>query len=77
MSAPENRPTIPAKLRLEERVRRSCRLRQFSLRTEEAYWGWVRQFIIYHGKRHPKEMGEPEVRDFDSLAPLAHPFRAS
>jgi integrase len=39
-------------------------LRQFSLRTEEAYWGWVRQFVIYHGKRHPKEMGETEVREF-------------
>jgi len=41
-----------------------CRLRQFSIRTEDAYWGWARQFIIHHGKRHPREMGEAEVRDF-------------
>jgi integron integrase len=62
--SPDNRPTAPAKLRLEDQVRRACRLRHYSLRTEEAYWGWVRQFILYHGKRHPKDMGEPEVRDF-------------
>ncbi len=51
-------------MRLEERLRRACRLRQFSHRTEDAYWMWTRQFILYHHKRHPDDMGEHEVRDF-------------
>lgn len=64
MSAPDDRPTNAPKLRFEDQIRRACRFRQFSIRTEEAYWGWTRQFILYHGKRHPQEMGEAEVRDF-------------
>ncbi|MDQ3309285.1 MAG: phage integrase N-terminal SAM-like domain-containing protein, partial [Gemmatimonadota bacterium] len=35
-----------------------------SLRTEEAYVGWVRRFILFHGKRHPAQMGGAEVRAF-------------
>lgn len=59
-----DRPTNPQPPRFEEQVRRACRLRQFSIRTEEAYWNWTKQFILYHHKRHPKDMGEPEVREF-------------
>jgi integron integrase len=40
------------------------RTRHMSPRTEEAYIGWIRRFIIFHGKRHPVEMGEPEVTGF-------------
>jgi len=40
------------------------RLRHYSLRTEEAYVGWVKRFIKYHAGRHPREMGGPEVRAF-------------
>ncbi|TCO92964.1 integron integrase [Chthoniobacter flavus] len=50
--------------RLEERLREACRLRHYSLRTEEAYWMWVRRFILFHAKRHPKEMGAPEITEF-------------
>ena len=35
-----------------------------ALRTEETYWGWIKRFILYHGKRHPREMGAEEVRDY-------------
>jgi site-specific recombinase XerD len=35
-----------------------------SLRTEEAYLSWVRRFILFHDKRHPKDMGAPEIRSF-------------
>jgi integron integrase len=35
-----------------------------SIRTEEAYMGWVRRFILFHHKRHPKEMGTEEIREF-------------
>ena len=39
-------------------------MRHYSLRTEEAYVGWVKRFIKYHAGRHPREMGGPEVRAF-------------
>jgi len=40
------------------------RMRHYSLRTEEAYVGWVKRFIKYHAGRHPREMSGPEVRAF-------------
>jgi len=50
--------------RLLEQVRIAIRARHYSLRTEEAYVGWVRRFILFHGKRHPTEMGEKEINAF-------------
>jgi integron integrase len=47
-----------------ERVREAIRVRHYSIRTEEAYLFWVRRFILFHGKRHPAEMGEAEVAAF-------------
>ena len=52
------------KLRLREQVHEVVRFKQFSLRTGEAYWNWIRQFILFHGKRHPKEMGKREIEAF-------------
>jgi len=40
------------------------RNRHYSLRTEKTYISWVRQFILYHNKRHPREMGAPEINEF-------------
>jgi integron integrase len=54
----------PQPRKLEDRVRRATRLLHLSHRTEETYWAWCRQFILFHGKRHPQEMGPAEVRDF-------------
>ncbi len=54
-------------------VRQACRLRHFSPRTEEAYAGWIRRFIIFHRKRHPSEMGPADVEGFlSSLATQNH-----
>ncbi len=50
--------------RLLDRVRICLRTKHYSLRTEEAYVGWLRRFILFHGKRHPSEMGEPEINSF-------------
>jgi len=47
-----------------ERVRAAIKCRHYSIRTEQAYIAWVKRFILFHGKRHPKEMGEPEVSEF-------------
>lgn len=40
------------------------RARHYSRRTEEAYIAWIRRFIVFHGKRHPAEMGAPEISRF-------------
>jgi len=50
--------------RLLDQLRDSLRVRHFSLRTEEAYVDWVRRFILFHGKRHPKDMGVAEIQAF-------------
>ena len=50
--------------KLLDRVRAEIRVRHYSLRTEQTYVDWVRRFILFHNKRHPKEMGAGEVRDF-------------
>ena len=51
-------------MRLLEAVRRRMRARHLSRATEEAYVGWIRRFVVHHGRRHPREMGEREVGAF-------------
>jgi len=50
--------------KLLEEVRDLIRTRHYSYRTEEAYLNWIRQYILFHGKRHPAEMGAAEVSQF-------------
>lgn len=50
--------------RLEDQLRGAIRERHYSIRTEEAYVMWYRQFVRFHGLRHPGEMGEGEVTAF-------------
>jgi hypothetical protein len=50
--------------RLLDRVREANRLRHGSRSTEKSYVGWIRRFILFHGKRHPAEMGAREVAQF-------------
>ena len=45
-------------------MRSAIRLRHYSRRTEESYAAWIRRFIVFHGKRHPQEMGAPEIGAF-------------
>src|SRR4249919_884427 len=58
------RMDVTGKPRLLDQVRQAIRLRHYSPRTEEAYVGWVRRFILFHGKRHPNGMGEAEIGAF-------------
>lgn len=53
--------------RLLDRVRDATRVGHLSHRTEQAYIGWIRRFILFHGKKHPAQMGSDAVREF-----LAH-----
>jgi len=50
--------------KLLDRMRAEIRVRHYSVRTEESYVDWARRFILFHKKRHPKDMGAEEVRDF-------------
>lgn len=52
------------KPKLLEVVRERLRAGYYSLRTEEAYLGWIRRFVLFHEKRHPREMGAREVSAF-------------
>ncbi|MGH8604752.1 MAG: integron integrase, partial [Gammaproteobacteria bacterium] len=52
------------KPRLLDEVRHAIRRKHYSLRTEQSYTQWIRRFILYHGKRHPREMGAVEVERF-------------
>ena len=58
---PEPSPQRP---KLLDQVRGAIRARHYSPRTEEAYVGWIEQFIRHHDLRHPGGMGEQEVSDF-------------
>lgn len=59
--------------RLLDQVRAGCRERHYSPRTEHAYIGWIRRFILFHRKRHPRDMGEAEVTAFlSALATTGH-----
>ncbi len=57
-------PQHPKPVRLLDRVRDAIRLRHYSYRTEQCYVEWVREFVIFHGMRHPDEMGEAEITAF-------------
>ena len=52
------------KLRLREQLRQVMRYLHYSVRTEESYWLWIRRFILFHHKRHPREMSSEEVHAF-------------
>ncbi|HHM04637.1 MAG TPA: integron integrase [Gammaproteobacteria bacterium] len=45
-------------------VRAAIRVRHYSIRTEEAYVTWIKRFIFFHDKRHPRELGDGEVEAF-------------
>lgn len=55
-------PPHPPKLL--DQLRAACRVRHYSIRTEDAYHDWAERFIRFHQLRHPQEMAEPEVNGF-------------
>lgn len=50
--------------KLLDQVRDAIRLKHYSYRTEETYVQWIRRYILFHHKRHPQEMGVPEIESF-------------
>jgi integron integrase len=55
---------MPQPPKLLDRVRERIRFKHYSIRTELAYVQWIKRFILYHGKRHPAELGAPELEAF-------------
>jgi len=52
--------------KLLQRTKRLLRAKHYSRRTEKAYLGWIRRFILFHGKRHPAHMGREEIEVYIS-----------
>jgi integron integrase len=50
--------------KLMEQVQDAIRLKHYSYKTEKSYAGWIRRYIFFHDKRHPKDMGSPEIEAF-------------
>jgi integron integrase len=59
--------------RLLDDVRAALQARHYSRKTVKAYVAWIRRFIVFHGKRHPREMGAREITQYlSSLATTGH-----
>jgi hypothetical protein len=67
----------PRRARLLDQVREALWLRRYSPRTIRAYTGWIRRFILFSGKRHPRVMGQVEVTAFLSHLATAKQVSAS
>jgi len=55
---------MESKIKLLDQMRHVLRLKHLSIRTEKAYVQWAKRFILFHHKRHPADMGAPEIRTF-------------
>ncbi len=53
-------------MKLLDQVRDVVRKKHYSIRTKQAYVQWIRRFILFHNKRHPKDMGEIEISQYIS-----------
>lgn len=54
----------PQPPRLLDQVKQTLRLKHFSLKTEKSYVHYIREFILFHNKQHPREMGVAEIRAY-------------
>ena len=69
--------TTRNKPKLLDQVRAAIRTRHYSRRTEKAYLGWIKRFILFHNKRHPAEMSAVEISQFLSHLALKENVAAS
>ncbi|MGF1603789.1 MAG: phage integrase N-terminal SAM-like domain-containing protein [Thermosynechococcaceae cyanobacterium] len=65
-------PTKPQKIL--DQVRDVMRTKHYAYRIEETYMQWICRFILFHNKRHPKEIAEPEVEAFLTHLPKRKPL---
>ena len=67
----------PQPPKLLDQVRERIRVKHYSLATEKTYCHWIKAFILWHGKRHPKDMGAAEVEAYLSHLATARDVAAS
>jgi site-specific recombinase XerD len=77
MSHLTDAPNPERRFRFMEIVRRTLRERRYSRRTEEAYVHWIRRYIVYNDRRHPRDLAEPEVKRFLSALAVEEGVAAS
>lgn len=56
--------SMPKPKKLMEQVSQALRTKHYAYRTEQTYVDWIKRYIIFHKKRHPKDMGANEIREF-------------
>src|SRR3989304_3366115 len=64
-------------MKLLDQVREVIRKKHYSIRTEQAYVDWIKRYILFHQKRHPKDMGENEIARFISFLAMEKKVAAS
>ena len=77
MASTEDKPGNPLSPRLLDEVRNRIRTKHYSRRMEESYTHWIKRFILFHHKRHPREMGAAEVEAFLSSLDVDRQVSAS
>src|SRR5690349_19702058 len=64
-SPPPSSPTpLNKDKKLLDQLRDAIRAKHYSYRTEQTYIDWCKRYILYHGKRHPSEMGVSEIQEY-------------
>ena len=58
----DTQPSAPK--RLQDLIKEACAVRHYSRRTYQAYWHWTKRFVLWSGKRHPRDMGAQDVSAF-------------
>lgn len=64
LDSPTTAPVTSQQPKLLDRLRAAVRVKHYSYSTEQSYVAWARRYILHHGKRHPADMGAPEVEAF-------------
>ena len=70
-------PATPGPPKLLDQVRIRCRAKHYSIRTERAYVGWARRYILANGRRHPRDLGLVEIEAFLSALAVRDDVAAS
>ncbi len=72
-----NAPSAPTPPKLLDQVRDKIRVKHYSIRTETQYLQWIKRFIYFHGKQHPRDLGAAEIEAFLSHLATAGNVSAS
>ena len=63
--------------KLLDLVRNKLRVKHYSIRTEQVYVDWIKRYILFHGKRHPKNMESRDIEAFLTHLAVAGKVSAS